>query len=186
MERMVEDTYRRVPFVWPGDRTARPDPDPPGVDWQQAGNVPELRDLVGTVLADSVDASDTAAVDELGPAGAAARILSPPEGFSHERLWWQVLKHGEVAAGFVLPVTFDGCARDGLDEATIYHLGVNPAFRGRGLGRLLLRRATLILLDHGVWRIYCDTAAVNAPMIRLFETEGWQRLPAMERPVQLP
>jgi hypothetical protein len=27
----------------------------------------------------------------------------------------------------VLPVIFDGCTRDGLDEATIYHMGVAPA-----------------------------------------------------------
>jgi GNAT superfamily N-acetyltransferase len=185
-DREPSRTYRRVPFVWPGNRAGPRDPDPPGVAWQQAGHVPDLRDLVGTVLAHSADASDAAAVEELGPTGAATRILSPPEGFSYEPHWWQVLKFRNVAAGFVLPVTFDGCARDGLDEATIYHVGVSPAFRGRGLGRLLLRRATLTLLDHGVWRIYCDTAAVNAPMIRLFETEGWQRLPAETRPVQLP
>jgi ribosomal protein S18 acetylase RimI-like enzyme len=87
------------------------------------------------------------------------------------------------AAGFVLPVIYDGCSRDGLDEATIYHLGVAPAHRGSGIGRLLLRRATRTLVGHGVWRIYCDTAAVNEPMIRLFEQEGWARLPAHERPI---
>lgn len=66
-------------------------------------------------------------------------------------------------AGFVLPVTYDGCSRDGLDEATIYHMGVAPAHRGTGLGRLLLRRTTRVLVDHGVWRIFCDTPANNAP-----------------------
>jgi hypothetical protein len=28
----------------------------------------------------------------------------------------------EQAAGFVLPVVYEGCSRDGLDEATIYHM----------------------------------------------------------------
>jgi ribosomal protein S18 acetylase RimI-like enzyme len=86
----------------------------------------------------------------------------------------------------VLPVTFDGCARDGLDEATIYHMGVAPRYRGRGLARLLLRKATRTLVDHGVWQIHCDTAAANAPMIHLFESEGWTRLPAEQQPVNLP
>ena len=70
---------------------------------------------------------------------------------------------------------------NGLDEATIFHMGVLPEYRGRGFGRALLRRATRVA--HGVWRIYCDTAADNLPMIRLFASEGWQRLPPHERPV---
>ncbi len=138
------------------------------------------------MLANSVDASDIAAVQALGAEAAAERILTPPEGFSHRADWWQLLRYGDAAAGFVLPVTFDGCAREGLDEATIYHLGVVPAHRGRSLSRLLLRRATQTLVDHGVWRIYCDTAADNAPMMHVFESEGWTRLPAAERPVLVP
>jgi GNAT superfamily N-acetyltransferase len=148
--------------------------------------LPRSPPVVGAVLANSVDASDIAAVEALGPTAAAERILAPPDGFSHRPEWWQVLRYGESAAGFVLPVTFDGCERDGLDEATIYHMGIVPAYRGQGLARLLLRKATLTLTDHGVWRIYCDTAAVNAPMIHLFESEGWKRLPGEQRPVLPP
>jgi ribosomal protein S18 acetylase RimI-like enzyme len=88
-----------------------------------------------------------------------------------------------IDAGFVLPVIYDDCARDGLDEATIYHLGVAPEQRGRGLGRMLLRRATQTLLAHGVWRIFCDTGINNAPMIHLFQREGWSRLPARKKPI---
>src|SRR6266542_5622523 len=84
---------------------------------------------------------------------------------------------------FVLPVIYDGCALDGLDEATIYHMGVSPAHRGTGSGRLLLRHATRLLVEHGVWRIYCDTPSNNEPMIHLFESDGWTRLPAHERPI---
>jgi GNAT superfamily N-acetyltransferase len=122
------------------------------------------------VLASSVDASDVAAVDALGAEGAAARVLSPPAGFSYDASWWQALTFDGVPAGFVLPVIFDGCARD----------------RSRGLARLLLRRATNTMLDHGVWRLYCDTAAAIAPMIHLFESEGWTRLPAEEQPIRVP
>jgi GNAT superfamily N-acetyltransferase len=179
-------TYWRVPFELSGDRTVTLGSDAAGVEWQRAVGFPRLNQLVGAVLAASVDASDAAAVEALGPQGAAERILSPAEGFSYRAEWWQLLLYGEAEAGFVLPATFDGCARDGLDEATIYHMGVAPEFRGRGFGRLLLRKATEILLDHGVWRIYCDTAAANAPMIHLFESEGWKRLPAEERPIMTP
>jgi len=164
----------------------RRDPDPPLVTWQRAADFPDLTQLVGAVLADSVDASDAVAVEALGPQGAAERILSPPEGFSYRTEWWQLLMHRDAAAGFVLPVTFDGCARDGLDEVTIYHMGIAPSYRGRGLARLLLRKATQELVDHGVWRIYCDTAAANASMLHLFESEGWTRLPAEEKLVAIP
>lgn len=151
--------------------------------WERAADVPEVRELVGAVLATSVDAWDIAAVETFGPDGAADRILSPRDGFSHRPAWWQVIRYDRTPAGFVLPVIFDDCARDGLDEATIYHMGVAPAHRGRKLARLLLRKATLTLLDHGVWRIYCDTAAANGAMIHVFESEGWRRLPATERPI---
>ena len=75
----------------------------------------------------------------------------------------------------MLPVVFTGCARDGLDEGTIYHIVVAPEHRGRGLGRLLLGRATDTLLAHGVWQISTDTAAENTPMIRAFTSAGHTR-----------
>jgi ribosomal protein S18 acetylase RimI-like enzyme len=83
----------------------------------------------------------------------------------------------------VLPVIYDGSSRDGLDEATIYHMGVSPVQRGSGIGRLLLRHATRLLVSYRVWRIYCDTPLNNEPMIHLFESEGWTRLPAHDRPI---
>jgi GNAT superfamily N-acetyltransferase len=156
------------------------------VTWQPAAEVPGVTQLVGTVLSSSVDASDNAAVETFGLEGAAKRVLSPPPGYSYREEWWQLLFYHGAAVGFALPVTFDGCARDGLDEATIYHMGVTPRYRGRGLARLLLGKATQTLVDHGVWRIHCDTAAANAPMIHLFESEGWTRLPAEQQPVNLP
>jgi GNAT superfamily N-acetyltransferase len=135
------------------------------------------------VLACSTDASDNAAVEASGAKPAAGTVLNPPTGYNYRAGWWQVLLYRESPAGFVLPVTFDGCERDGLDEGTIYHMGVVPSFRGCGFARVLLQEATQTLVAHGVWRIHCDTAAVNAAMIHLFESEGWSRLPAERRPV---
>jgi ribosomal protein S18 acetylase RimI-like enzyme len=127
----------------------------------------EVDQRFGGVVAEALDTSEQAArhlIDSV-----------PAWGMSREPGWWQLLVlRGEVA-GFVLPVIYDNCARDGLDEATIFHMGVLPAHRASGLGRLLLRQATRVLVDHGVWRIYCDTAADNSPMIHLFESEGWRQ-----------
>ena len=142
--------------------------------------------MVADVLACSTDASDNAAVEALGAEGAAGKVLKPPRGYSYRPDWWQVLLFRGSPVGFVLPVTFDGCERDGLDEGTIYHMGVVPIFRGRGFARILLQEATQTLVAHGVWRIHCDTAAANGPMIHLFESEGWRRLPAEQRPVPAP
>jgi ribosomal protein S18 acetylase RimI-like enzyme len=139
--------------------------------------------LVADVLASSPGPEDRYAVEVLGAQEAARRTLALAPGFSYLRDRWHVLSVQEHAAGFVLPVTYDGCSRDGLDEATIYHMGVAPRHRGTGLGRLLLRHATRLLVSHGVWRIYCDTPSSNESMIHLFEREGRTRLPAHERPI---
>lgn len=184
---MVEvTTYWKVPFEWSERAAPADEPDPPGVAWHRALEWPQLVQLVGAVLASSVGPEDQLAVEALGPDGAAERALSLTPGVGYRPEWWQVVALDGAGAGFVLPVIYEGCARDGLDEATIYHMGVVPEHRGSGLGRLLLRKATRILVDHGVWRIYCDTPADNAPMIHLFEREGWRRLPAHQRPLVSP
>jgi GNAT superfamily N-acetyltransferase len=142
--------------------------------------------LVADVLASSLGPDDQHAVETLGGQEAARRTLALAAGFSYLADRWHVLLAGSEAAGFVLPVTYDGCARGDLDEATIYHMGVAPPYRGQGFGRLLLRRATRVLVNHGVWRIFCDTPETNSPMIHLFEEEGWTRLPSHERALSPP
>jgi GNAT superfamily N-acetyltransferase len=176
-------TYRKVPFEWTA-RTAPPDDVlADGLFWATGNEMPMPVDLVASVLASSPGPEDRRAVETLGREEAARRTLQLAPGFNYLPDRWHVLIAGGQPAGFVLPVTYDGCSRDGLDEATIYHMGVAPAHRGTGFGRLLLRRATRVLVDHGVWRIFCDTPANNSPMIHLFEQEGWSRMPEYSRPV---
>jgi ribosomal protein S18 acetylase RimI-like enzyme len=188
-------TYWKVPFEWDGGRPLSDGEDgaddggegddPEGVSWLPAEEDERLLWVAARVLAASPDASDAAALARSGAVGAARGLLeAPPDwGLSRQPGWWTLLIVGDEAAGFVLPVTYDNSARDGLDEATIFHMGVLPDYRGQGLGRALLRHATATLVAHGVWRIYCDTASNNAPMTHLFESEGWLRLPPRERPV---
>jgi ribosomal protein S18 acetylase RimI-like enzyme len=178
-------TYWKIPFEWRPGQAPMTDDEPDGMSWAAMEDDERTVTIVAAVLAASPDASDVAAVAALGPRDAARQLLEAPPAWamSHRREWWARLSlHGE-AAGFVLPVTYDDTAQDGRDEGTIFHLGVAPEQRGQGLGRLLLRRATRTLAGHGVWRIYCDTAADNAPMIRLFASEGWTRLAPHEQPV---
>jgi ribosomal protein S18 acetylase RimI-like enzyme len=154
-----------------------------GFSWVTGSSAPAPLELVGDVLASSPGPEDSYAVDGFGAEEAARRIVALAPGFSYLPDRWHVLMVGAEPAGFVLPVVYDGCSRDGLDEATIYHMGVARPHRGVGIGRLLLRRATRVLVSHGVWRIFCDTPASNEPMIHLFEREGWARLRPYERPV---
>jgi hypothetical protein len=52
-----------------------------------------------------------------------------------QQRWSVLLVEGDLAA-FVLPVVFTSAARDDLDVGTIYHVGVIPGQRYKGLGAL--------------------------------------------------
>ncbi|WHY78620.1 GNAT family N-acetyltransferase [Neobacillus sp. WH10] len=54
-------------------------------------------------------------------------------------------------------------------EGTIHYIGVVPEYRGRGFINELLLKATRILQDIGVWRIFSDTDVENTPMRAAFE-----------------
>jgi ribosomal protein S18 acetylase RimI-like enzyme len=178
-------TYWKVPFEWTSSQSLSIDAERADISWVSAESDQRFVGVVAQVLAKSTDASDVANVRLMGSLKAAHHLIeaAPDWGFGHNPAWWQLLVFEGDAAGFVLPVIYDNCARDGLDEATIFHMGVLPIHRGKGLGRSLLRQATRTLVDHGIWRIYCDTAANNDPMIHLFESEGWTKLPLHEQPI---
>jgi ribosomal protein S18 acetylase RimI-like enzyme len=180
---VTKQTYWKVPFEWTCTRPPPADALPPDWSWLNGIAAPQPLQLVADVLESSPGPEDRYAVEVLGADEAARRTVGLAPGFSYLPERWHLLSVQEEAAGFVLPVIYDGCSRDGLDEATIYHLGVAPRHRGAGIGRLLLRHATRLLVGYGVWRIYCDTPFNNKPMIHLFEREGWTRLPAHERSI---
>jgi ribosomal protein S18 acetylase RimI-like enzyme len=178
-------TYWKVPFEWTSSKSPSLDDERADVAWASAEKDYRFIGVVAQVLAESPDASDVANVRLMGSMKAAHHLIEavPDWGFGHKPTWWQLLMVDGEAAGFVLPATYNNCTRDGLDEATIFHMGVLPTHRGEGLGRSLLRQATRTLVDHGVWRIYCDTASNNDPMIHLFESEGWTKYPPLEQPI---
>ena len=164
-------TYRRVPYRWPAERELeRMVGD---AEWRPFDLHNDLP-LVGAALADSPNAWDAAAVSRYGAAGAAARLVASVE--AHRPHEWEVFSRHGADIGFVLPVVF---ATGG--NGTLWHIGVLSAARGHGLGRTLLRRATATLVAAAVTAVVCDVDVVNAPMIHLFESEGWDRGEEYER-----
>ena len=149
-----------------------------------------LEDALAQVMAASPDASDVHAVHALGARGAALDLLGAVRPhFEFAADWWQRAddERGEPA-GFVLPVLFADAkhSRDGQREGTIFYMGVLPSQRGKGHGDALLAQATLTLCGVGVWRIFCDTAANNVPMIAAFRAAGYIEQEPWERPVSWP
>jgi ribosomal protein S18 acetylase RimI-like enzyme len=57
----------------------------------------------------------------------------------------------------------------------VYDIIVNPAHRGRGVGRALLEATIERLRERGVPRVVLSTAEQNVKAQRLFATEGFRR-----------
>lgn len=183
---MSQQTYLKVPFVWE-------EPKPlievsPRLTFEpvNARRDNPLISVVGRVMASSIDASHQKKVSEHDPNEAAEMSLNASrDGFSYQDEWWQlgINGNGDIV-GFVLPVIFEGCAKEGLEEGTIYEIGVVPEYRGLGFASDLLSKGTRILQEVGVWRVFCDTDVDNVRMISAFKRVGYRQYSEpWERPV---
>ena len=179
--------YRKVPFEWTAEHALADREPVAGISWITSDTDERFVEVVARCLAASPDTSDRVAVQSMGSTTAARTLLesAPKWQVSREADWWRLLRYQDDPIGFVLPVTYDVMVRAGAPLGTIFHTGVTPESRGRGFGRLLLREAVRILMGSSVQRIFCDTDETNAPMIHLFESEGWERLPIREVPLPL-
>ena len=115
-------TYSKVPFEWTETSAPVDDVLDSGLAWATYHDTPEPRDLVAAVLSSSPGPEDCHAVEMLGADEAARRCLALEHGFSYLPERWHVLTVDGDAAGFVLPVIYDGCSRNGVDEATIFNV----------------------------------------------------------------
>lgn len=79
-----------------------------------------------------------------------------------EHLW------GEAPAGFsrwkLMPE---------WGEAELLRIGVDPAHRGQGLGRRLLRQGMEAVCAAGCEELRLEVRVSNAPARALYESEGW-------------
>lgn len=181
-----QQTYLKVPFVWEEPKplievTQR-------LTFKPVNAMHEnlLISVVASVMASSMDASHQKKVSEQEPHKAAEQFLnSVSDAFSYQDDWWQfgVNENGGIV-GFVLPVIFEGCAKQALEEGTIYDIGVVPKYRGFGFANDLLSQGTHTLQEVGVWQIFCDTSVSNVPMISAFKRVGYQQYgKPYERPI---
>ncbi len=172
---MNQPTYLKVPFVW-----EEPLPTievPSRLEFKPVKfSAEELISALAQVLNSSIDASDRKKVLELGVRRAAEQFLDESRDFSYQDEWWQFgVNYHEQIVGFVLPVIYPSCTKDGLQEGTIYYIGVVPEYRGLGFANDILLKGTRILQDVGVWRVFCDTDVNNVPMISAFKRVGYRQ-----------
>lgn len=77
-----------------------------------------------------------------------------------------VAEHDSRVIGFL-------AARQILDETEILNLAVDPAFRGRGAGRMLLAEALARASEKGATKAYLEVRASNASAIRFYRCHGF-------------
>jgi mycothiol synthase len=65
------------------------------------------------------------------------------------------------------------------DAASIAGVTIHPAYRGRGLGHLLIRKALSVAYRHGLHPVYLSVSASNEAAIRLYVGEGFQKTSVM-------
>jgi ribosomal protein S18 acetylase RimI-like enzyme len=178
--------YEKIPFVW-----EEPQPlirVPKRLEFRSFDNVGKaaFTDAVRRAIIGSLDLSDQKAVIKLGAARAADKYVAAiADDFDYRSEWWQLgFDEAGKLAGFIQPVIYRGCAKNGLEEGTIYYIGVVPEQRGKRYINDLLCKATRILQEVGVWRIFCDTYVLNTPMIKAFKEVGYRQFgPAKRRPL---
>lgn len=174
---MSQETFLKVPFAWE-------EPKPlievsPRLTFEPVNGTRsnQLISVVTNVAAASLDASDQKRSAEADPQAATERFLDVPRDyFSYQPEWWQfgINQTGDIV-GFVFPVICNGYAKGGLEEGSLYYIGVLPEYRGLGFANDLLAQGTRTLQEVGVWRVFCDTAVVNAPMIAAFKRVGYRQ-----------
>jgi len=81
---------------------------------------------------------------------------------------------GHRLAGFIL-------ARHAAGEAEILSIAVAKCARGRGLGRVLLRRNLQRLAGLGVREVFLEVGADNAPALALYDRMGFAQVGKRER-----
>ncbi|WP_460595110.1 ribosomal protein S18-alanine N-acetyltransferase [Geomonas sp. Red276] len=104
------------------------------------------------------------------------------ESSSFSRPWTRQHFLDEIGSSLSTPVvavTGEGgvagylCLKQIVDEAEILDVAVNPALRGRGIGRLLVEHALSESRDSGARVVCLEVAAGNGGAIALYRSQGF-------------
>lgn len=181
----LKNYYEKISFVWEQQKPLIKVP--PRLKFNSLDDVgiAIFTNTVSQAMANSLDRSDQKKMKELGIEQAANNyVTAVSDDFDYQPKWWQLGfdSEGELI-GFIQPVIYCGCSKNGLEEGTIYYIGVIPKYRGKHYIYDLLYQATRTLQEVGVWRIFCDTDIHNKPMINAFKEVGYRQLGS---PKQIP
>lgn len=136
----------------------------------------DFKYAISQIIIDSLDREDRKHHTEESRKEFAHSIFEVDEAhFEYDQDWWELAYVDGKLIGIVQPVIFKGADKGGLKEGTIHYIGVLPEYRGIGLVNDLLLRATQILQNIGVWRIFSDTDIENTPMQKAFEKAGYDK-----------
>ncbi len=122
---------------------------------------PEDTDRVYSILSESMHLpwSRDAVVAELGRNPAACVLLAEEEGEAVGCIhWWMV-----------------------FEEAQIMNLAVRPAFRRRGIARLLLDAAVRAARTEGATAVVLEVREGNAPAVALYAAAGFRTIAVRRR-----
>ena len=112
-------------------------------------------------------AEEGVAVDDAHRRRALAALFTPPEPGELHLILADGRAVGYLCAAYGWSIEFGG--RDAfLDE-----LYVEPALRGRGIGREAVRRLAAALGEKGLHALHLEVERGNAAAIRLYEAEGF-------------
>jgi ribosomal protein S18 acetylase RimI-like enzyme len=101
------------------------------------------------------------------------RSLLPKVFFEHFRGSSLLVEHEDRLIGFLVGFF----CPDHADEAYIHFVGVEPSWRGAGLGRDLYRRFFALALANGRTVVRCVTAPVNTRSVAFHTSLGFSMLP---------
>ena len=131
-----------------------------------------------------------AVIDPEHPASPDATALIAELDAHLEPLYPSAIRHGfsvqkliaDSVAFFVIresgaPAGCGGIKLFGVEYGEIKRMYVRPAFRGRGLARLLLDHLADYAKGHGVGVLRLETGIHQHAAIRLYEQVGFQRIP---------
>lgn len=137
-----------------------------GLSWRTYGQFgdEQLADVISATYAGSLDVPALMGVRKLSDiiAGHKATGLFQPDS------WWILDADGAVAGCILMN---DALA---AGAAEVVYLGVLPAFRGRGYGRLMVRKAAHHAAARGLLRITLAMDTRNVYAGQVYEAEGFR------------